>query len=62
MSDKFMKTENCLECEYHRRMMPAGKQSITSSYIGCYCPPYFGRYVRTIHKCPKDDKRKGEQE
>ena len=39
----------CNPCEYAREVTATGQWK----FLGCYCPPYRGKWVKEIKNCPK---------
>lgn len=46
--------KRCPVCQYHEFISGGSEFLLT-----CYCPPYKGKLVSDIEKCPKQDKIRG---
>lgn len=55
MTDKFEKVNypigRCNPCEFAKVVVGTGQWH----FLGCYCPPYKGKWVAEIKDCPKEN-------
>lgn len=45
----------CNPCKYAKPVVATGQWT----FLGCFCPPYRGKWVAEIKECPKEEKNHG---